>query len=183
MKFKFVILLAFSFLFFSSAFAQSKFIESVKAESSLKYKMTHPMHEFEAESKNGYCKIEYIADKKEVKRVFVQVDVISFNSGNSNRDSHAMETVESITYPYAKFSSTAIEQSSDNLKITGKMTFHGVTNEITFNLKYSIDQDKLVVKGNFDLSLTAFKIERPSLLMVPVADDLKFTIVESFNLK
>ncbi len=183
MKRTYIFILSICLFFAGPGFAQSKFIESIKSESSLKYKMTHPMHEFEAESKNGFCKVEYVADKKEIKRVFVQVDVASFNSGNSNRDSHALETIESITYPYVKFSSTSIEKKDDNLKITGKMTFHGITNEISFNVKYTTDKDKLLVNGEFDLSLTAFKIERPSLLMVPVADNLHFTIAETFNLK
>jgi hypothetical protein len=39
--------------------------------------------------------------------------------------------------------------------------------------KWSVD--KIEVRGSFVLSLTDFKIERPSLLMIPVEDALRFT--------
>jgi hypothetical protein len=43
--------------------------------------------------------------------------------------------------------------------------------------------DKLEVRGGFVLSLTAFKIERPSLLMIPVQDALRFSFVAVFGLR
>jgi hypothetical protein len=36
------------------------------------------------------------------------------------------------------------------------------------------------VDGGFELSLTAFKVERPALLMVPVDDALKFSLKAAF---
>lgn len=183
MKNLFATLAILSFVLCPSLSAQARFLEANKKESSIKYNLTHPMHEIESESKNLYCKIEYDDAKNEIKRVFAQVDVASFSSGNSNRDSHAMEVVEAITYPYEKFSSSSIERNGDKLKITGKMYFHGVTNEAVIYAQYYIADGKLFVKGNFDLSLTAYKVERPSLLMVPVNDILKFTFAETFNLK
>lgn len=183
MQSKFYLIIMFCLFLISSIGAQSKYLEANKQESSIVYKLTHPMHEIEAESKNSYCKIEYVFEKGEIKRVFVQIDAASFNSGNSNRDSHAMEVVDAITYPYVKFSSSTVEQTNGNLKVSGKMTFHGISNDISFNAKYFVANDKLVVKGHFDLSLTAFNIERPSLLMIPVNDMLKFDFVETFKLK
>jgi hypothetical protein len=44
-------------------------------------------------------------------------------------------------------------------------------------------QEEVDVKGAFDLSLTAFKIERPALLLIPVQDKLSFTLAAAFNLK
>ncbi len=42
--------------------------------------------------------------------------------------------------------------------------------------------NKLEVDGKFDLSLTAFKVERPTLLFMPVNDLLKFKFKEVFDL-
>ncbi|HTP12644.1 MAG TPA: YceI family protein, partial [Bacteroidota bacterium] len=40
----------------------------------------------------------------------VRVDVTTFDSGNSNRDSHAMEVVDALTYPDVQFTSTSVVQ-------------------------------------------------------------------------
>jgi hypothetical protein len=42
--------------------------------------------------------------------------------------------------------------------------------------------NRLTVTGNFVISLTEFKVERPSLLMIPVKDELRFSFKEVFNL-
>jgi polyisoprenoid-binding protein YceI len=123
-----------------------------------------------------------IADKK-IRKVTAQVDVTTFDSGNSNRDSHAMEVVDAITYPYVTFTSTSVTQYGDSLRVEGKLMFHGVTKDIAMLGTAGWMQNKLEVNGSFVLSLTAFKIERPSLLLVPVSDDLHFSLKAVFNLK
>ena len=162
--------------------AQTKKIQADKKESSITYQLTHPLHEIEATSKDLGCWVDLDPAKKEISHVYVQIDVITFNSGNSNRDSHAMEVIDAISYPKVKFTSTSIVQNGDNLKVTGKLTFHGVTKEITFNAKTKWEVNKLTVTGNFVISLTEFKIERPSLLLIPVNDELRFSFIVVLNL-
>lgn len=175
---------AFIILFMLSSFsaAGTKQIEAIKKESSITYQLTHPLHEVESTSKDAYCAIEVDPNTKEIKKVSVQVDVTTFNSGNSNRDSHAMEVIDALSYPDARFASTNISQKGDSLKVAGKLTFHGITKDILISAATKWSKDKLVVNGNFDISLTAFKVERPSLLMIPVKDTLKFSLTQVFNI-
>lgn len=163
--------------------AEIKHIEAVKKESSITYQLTHPLHEIESTSKEAYCTIDVDISTKEIKKVSVQVDVTTFNSGNSNRDSHAMEVIDALSYPDARFASTNISQKGDSLKVTGKLTFHGITKDILISAATKWSDNKLVVNGNFDISLTAFKVERPSLLMIPVKDALKFSLTQVFNIQ
>jgi polyisoprenoid-binding protein YceI len=93
-----------------------------------------------------------------------------------------MEVIDAISYPKVKFTSTSIVKNGDRLKITGKLTFHGVTKEINFDALPKWESNKLTVTGNFVISLTEFKVERPSLLMIPVKDELRFSFVEVLNL-
>jgi hypothetical protein len=92
----------------SLIFAQLKQLQAVKKESYITYKLTHPLHEIEATSKDVYCAINLDPVKKEIKNVSVQIDVTTFDSGNSNRDSHAMETVDAISCPDVRFISSSI---------------------------------------------------------------------------
>jgi polyisoprenoid-binding protein YceI len=178
------IIISLSFIILSAvwASAQPKKYEAAEQESFITYKLTHPLHEVEATSKKGICLIYADAQKKEIKDVLVQVPVTSFDSGNSNRDSHAMEVVDAISIPSAKFVSTNIEENGDSLKVSGKLTFHGVTKDIIINAVTDWSTNRLTVNGLFNISLTEFKVDRPSLLLIPVNDNLKFTLKEVFYL-
>jgi polyisoprenoid-binding protein YceI len=117
---------------------------------------------------------------RQIKSVSGQVDVTTFDSGNSNRDSHAMEVIDALTYPQVTFSSTSIEAAGDSLRVSGTLTFHGVSKPIVVAAATRWEQNRLEVEGAFTLSLTEFKIERPSLLMIPVDDTLKFSLKALF---
>ena len=180
MKTKLFVLVIFVLVCFVRA--QSDRLQSDKSESVITYELTHPLHEVEATSKSSDCIIEVDKNAKQIKAVLVDVGVTTFNSGNSNRDSHAMEVIDAITYPDAKFLSSSITQTGDSLKIEGQMTFHGITKNIELDAIQKWLGNKLEVDGKFDLSLTAFKVERPTLLFMPVNDLLKFKFKEVFDL-
>ena len=165
-----------------TSLAQQKHAEVVRKDSWITYRLTHPLHEIEATSKDVVYRLEIDPVKKEVLSVQADVDVTTFDSGNSNRDSHAMEVIDAIDYPEVNFASSSIAQAGDTLKITGKLTFHGVTQEVVMAAIPRWTPGKLEVSGHFDLSLTAFKIERPALLMIPVEDTLHFTFAATFVL-
>jgi polyisoprenoid-binding protein YceI len=182
MKIRINVILLLLFIQISALQAQVKQLEALKQESSITYHLTHPLHEVESVSKEAYCKIDVDLNKKEIKKVFVQVDVTTFNSGNSNRDSHAMEVIDALSFPDSRFTSSSIIQIGDSLKITGKLIFHGITKDVIIKAITKWSNKKLVVNGNFDISLTAFNVERPSLLLIPVKDILKFDLTQVFNL-
>ncbi len=165
----------------SFLFSQIKQLQAVKKESFITYKLTHPLHEIESTSKDAVCLINADPKTKEIKNVAVQVDVTSFDSGNSNRDSHAMEVVEAISYPDSRFISSSVTQKGDSLQIWGKLTFHGVTKDVYIAAVSHWTNNQLTVNGGFDISLTEFHIQRPSLLLIPVNDDLKFTLKQVFD--
>ena len=163
--------------------ATSKKVDNIQQTAIITYRIVHPLHEFESTSKEATAQIEFDETKKAITGVSAQVDVTSFDSGNSNRDSHAMEVIDALTYPDASFTSSNITQSNDSLSVTGKLTFHGVTKDITFGAVTSWSADTLKVKGAFTTTLTEFNIDRPSLLMIPVKDSLWFTLSAMFYMK
>jgi polyisoprenoid-binding protein YceI len=165
----------------SSSFAQTVQAEAIPNESSISYTLSHPLHEMHATSKEVFFHIEADTSKKIIKSVSAQVDVMTFDSGNSNRDSHAMEAIDALTYPDVTFKSTAIHQNGDSLAVEGNLSFHGVTNNISMNGSLKWSSSRIDARGNFNLSLTAFNIDRPSLLMIAVNDTLHFTIMTALR--
>ena len=154
-----------------------------KDGNAMTYKLVHPLHHIESTSKDVIYAVEADATAKTISKVSGVVDVSTFDRGNSNRDSHAMEVIDALTYPEARFVGTTIVTKGDSLTIAGQLTFHGVTKDVTAHAFQHWSTEGLTVTGGFDISLTEYKIERPSLLMIPVHDDLSFTFTAAFDLK
>lgn len=165
------------------ALAQPQTVHAVQHASSVSYRLSHFFHVIEAASKDAVWQIELDTAAKEIKSVSSQVDVMTFDSGNSNRDSHAMEVVDAMTYPDVRFSSTTLIANRDSLNVTGKLTFHGVTRDIVVTAVSKWSADNVEIRGNFNVSLTDFNVDRPSFLMIPVDDTLKFSLTAMFNIK
>ncbi len=163
-------------------FGQIKRLEAVKKDSYIKYKITHPLHEVTAISKYALCLADVNIKTEQVKAVSVQVAVTSFDSGNSNRDSHAMEVVQALLYPDARFISSSVTQKGDSLQVWGSLTFHGITKKIQLSAVDHWTNKQLTVDGGFNISLTAFHIKRPSLLLMPINDTVQFKFKQVFNL-
>jgi polyisoprenoid-binding protein YceI len=147
------------------------------------YKLVHPLHHIESTSKAVVYAVDADPATKTIARVTGVVDVTTFDSGNSNRDSHAMEVIDALSYPEARFVSSSVAAKGDSLTVTGTLTFHGVTKDVTAHAVQHWTAEGLTVAGGFDISLTEFKIERPSLLMIPVQDALSFTFTAAFDVK
>jgi hypothetical protein len=163
--------------------AQLKAHQSIKDETSVTYMLSHPLHEMEATSKDALFVVFLNPGGNAVDSVTAQVDVMTFDSGNSNRDSHAMEVIDAISFPDVVFSSNGVTRHGDSLVVSGMLTFHGVTKQIVAGMATAWTQDQLQVQGGFTVSLTEFKIDRPSLLMIPVSDSLRFSLKAAFGLK
>jgi len=161
--------------------AQVKHLACLKDQSAMTYRLVHPLHKIEATSKDVTYDLEADPAAHTFKHVSGTVDVTTFDSGNSNRDSHAMEVIDAIDYPDASFEGSNFVQRGDSVYAYGKITFHGVTKDVTIGAVPHWSEGKLELDGSFSLSLTEFKIDRPSLLMIPVEDSLNFTFSALFS--
>lgn len=154
-----------------------------KSVSTISYSMKHPMHEWEGVSKDVNAVIVYNKTSKTVDQVVVSVKVDGFDSGNSNRDSHALEVLEGLKFPKVTFVSTKIKPNGNNLIIDGNLTFHGIVKPITILVNRKDATNKISFNGKFDVLLSDYKVDRPSLFGVKTEDiiNLKFNL--SFNIK
>ncbi len=161
--------------------AQPRMARTITDKTWVSYRLVHPLHVIDATSRSVQFQAQVDPDKKEIKSVSASVDVTTFDSGNSNRDSHAMEVVDALTYPDVQFVSSSVTEHNDSIVVTGNLTFHGVTKAATMRGIAQWSAGEVDVKGAFDLSLTEFKIERPALLLRPVEDKLSFTLAAAFS--
>ena len=152
--------------------AHAKTYQAIKGESHISYHLHHPMHEIESGSKDFDCTVDLNSDTAHSK-IHVKASVISFSSGNSNRDSHMMEVMDAIKYPFVEFTSDSVRHETAGYRVFGRLTFHGVKHNVDFSVAPIYLKDRVEIKGDFTVKLSDYKIDRPSLLFVPTADDLQ----------
>lgn len=154
-----------------------------KKTSTVTYAMRHPMHTWEGVSRDVTAAIVYDDETQKVETVAVVVRAASFDSQNANRDSHAIESMEGIKYPHITFSSQQVQDDgAGKLNVTGNLTFHGVIKPMTIAVTRKMANGIAIYEGNFVIKITDFKIEKPTLMMVPVDDELKMKFSLAFKL-
>ncbi|MFD1143975.1 YceI family protein [Larkinella insperata] len=146
-----------------------------RTKSTITYAMSHPMHSFEGVSRDVAC-VMVVDDANKIESVAAATKLSSFDSDNTNRDSHALETMEALKYPKVTFTSNDVQQEGNNLAIKGNLTFHGVTKPVVIQANRQDGNGQITVKGDFDIKLSDYKIEKPSLMMVPVDETVKLKI-------
>ncbi|GAB3932004.1 YceI family protein [Larkinella terrae] len=151
-----------------------------RSKSTITYAMTHPMHSFEGVSRDVACVI-VIDDANKIESVAAATKVSSFDSDNSNRDSHALEKMEALKYPKVTFTSNDVQQDGTNLTVKGNLTFHGVTKPVVIQGTRQDDNAQVTIKGDFDINLSDYKVEKPSLMMVPVDEKVKLKLLMVFK--
>jgi len=148
---------------------------SDKKQSTISYTMNHPLHSWVGESKEITSIILSDESKTLITKVAVSVKIASFDSKNANRDSHAIEVLEALKYPTVSFSSNSIKQEGEKYIITGVLTFHGVSQTISFEAEKTMFNNKIEVTGGFTIKMSQYKIESPSLMGIATDDDIKIT--------
>jgi polyisoprenoid-binding protein YceI len=111
----------------------------------------------------------------------VVIDIHSLWSDNDRLTRHlkSPDFFDAERHPAATFTSTAIEQSENGSKVTGNLTLHGVTKQISFPADIRLSQDELTVTSEFVLDRFDFDMKYPGR-----ADDLiRKEVVIKLNLR
>lgn len=151
-----------------------------KGSSTVTYAAKHPLHNWEGVSHDVNCAMIYNDETKQPESIAVSIKVASFDSDNNNRDSHAMETLEGIKYPNVTFTSSDVKaEDAGALTAKGTLTFHGVAKPVTLQATRKEASGKMTLTGEFPVTMSDYKIERPSLMGMKTEDGmmLRFNVV------
>lgn len=149
--------------------------------SSVTYSMRHKLHSWQGVSKDLKVATKWNEQKNEIEQISIVVNVATFNSDLSSRDSHMMEVLDGLTYPRVLFSSNSIQYTPDGVLVKGKLQFHGVERMIETKVKLEKINRKWVFTGSLPVLLEDYKVERPSLLFVKVDNLIKIDFQVVFN--
>lgn len=154
-----------------SFFVQNPTFETTT--SSVTYSMVHKLHSWQGVSKDLKVATKWSEQKNEIQQISIVVNVATFNSGLSSRDSHMMEVLDGLTYPRILFSSSSVQYTPDGILVKGKLQFHGVERMIETKVKLEKVNHKWMFTGSLPVLLEDYKVERPSLLFVKVDNKIQ----------
>jgi hypothetical protein len=155
--------------------------------SALSYHLVHKLHTIDGTSHAVQGKAVVAADGK--LQAMVRAPVESFDSANVNRDAHMKETVEAAQYPTVEikalgegFAAPTVFPTTLRKTVKVQLSFHGQKQlfDVPIELTYE-SASRVKATTSFNISLDAYKIERPSLMFVKVEDALKISAQLIFN--
>lgn len=145
-------------------------------QSTLTYHVSHPLHQTEGVSRaargKGIChdgQCDFL----------IAVPVKSFDSGDSNRDLHMLQVTRGAQFPMVTVRTRLPQPASASSTINADLDieFAGQTahyKQIAFQLVKEGSQTR--ISGTIPATLTDFKIDPPSLLTIPVKNEIPIRV-------
>jgi hypothetical protein len=148
----------------------------VLTQNTLTYHVSHPLHQTEG--------VSHVAKGKGICHAgecnfLIAVPVKSFDSGDSNRDLHMLQVTRGAEYPIVTVR-THLPESDENATSVNadlEIQFAGQTaqfKQVPFKLERQGNNVHLA--GTIPATLTDFKIEPPSLLTMPVKNEIPIRV-------
>jgi hypothetical protein len=144
----------------------------VLEKSTLTYHVSHPLHQTDGVSHAARGKGVCHAGECDF---LVAVPVKSFDSGDSNRDLHMLQVTRGAEFPMVIVRTRLSEDGAASTTIHAdlEIQFAGQTvhyKHVPFQLV--TQGNEKVITGTIPATLTDFKIDPPSLLTIPVKNDV-----------
>jgi polyisoprenoid-binding protein YceI len=107
--------------------------------------------------------MEVDAEAKTVESIEVEFDVTSIWTEFDNLTAHLKnpDFFEVEEFPTATFRSTSIKPGEDgSISVTGELTIHGTTGELTFDARPEFFDEGLVLQSDFSFDRTKYGLEK-----------------------
>ena len=161
----------FFFLFAIPACAQTD-SQWVLEQSTLTYHVSHPLHQVDGVSHAARGKGVCHAGQCDF---LIAVPLKSFDSGDSNRDLHMLQVARGGQFPMVTVRTHLPEDAASSATIYAdlEIDFSGQTTKYS-HLPFQLSTQGPVSKisGTIPATLTDFKIDPPSLLALPVKNEI-----------
>ena len=159
-------------LFLGHAAVAQTSTQWVLSQSTVTYHVSHPLHQLDGVSHEargkGICEVGQC-------EFLIAVPVRSFGSGDSNRDLHMLQVARGGLFPMVTVRTRLPEDASSSVVIYAdlEVRFAGQTAAYSHVPLQEVTQgDETRITGTIPATLTDFKIDPPSLLAIPVKNEI-----------
>lgn len=164
------------FLLLLSSLAYAADHQWVLEQGTLTYHVSHPLHQSEGVSHEVRGKGICHAGQCDF---LIAVPVKSFDSGDSNRDLHMLQVTRGAQFPIVTVRTNLPESDATSATIQAdlEIQFAGQTaqyKQVPFQLV--TQGNEIRITGSIPATLTDFKIDPPSLLTLPVKNEIPVRI-------
>lgn len=136
----------------------------------ISYEASHPAHDWSGVSEKVQGVV--VLENNLPTRIAIAASVASFNSKNSNRDAHALEVLDALSFPKVSFYTEDISLQEDFLSLKGELSFHGISAPLSTNASWKKDNDTWFLEGSFDVKPSDFDIKLPSFMLIKMRDKI-----------
>jgi hypothetical protein len=167
-------------LFTAPAFAQAD-NQWILQQSTLRYHVSHPLHQSEGVSHEAKGKGVCHTGQCDF---LIAVSVKSFDSGDSNRDLHMVQAVRGAQFPLVTVRTRLPEDESSSATIRAdlEIQFAGQTAEYKqVPMQLTKDGDNFRITATIPAKLSDFKIDPPSLLAIPVKNEIPVRVETTWH--
>lgn len=102
----------------------------------------------------------------------ISLELLNLKSENEKRDAHMYETLHVKEHPSTNFKLKEIKKESDGYHLLGVLTLNNQTKAIDTKAEINDQEALLQLKGGFNIKMTDFGIEPPTLLFLSVRDEV-----------
>ena len=171
--------LIFIFVLSANILSAQEILRIDNSISSISYFGTHFLHNWDATNENISGLIEL--NDNQISKIGVIAKVKDFKSGNSSLDSNSYRVLDALRIPNIVFRSSEIVDSLDVINVSGTISFHGIEKDLNVLLDKSTENNNISLTGKFIINLSDFNIERPSLLLQKINNEIEIQINLIFN--
>jgi len=144
----------------------------VLEQSTLTYHVSHPLHESEGVSHAARGKGVCHAGQCDF---MIAVPVKSFDSGDSNRDLHMLQVTRGGQFPIITVRTRLPESAAGTATINADLEIQFAGQTVTYKqvpFEQTTQDGATRIKVTIPATLVAFKIDPPSLMAIPVTNEM-----------
>jgi len=136
------------------------------------------LEDIEAKNKQVSAAINTVSND-----VVVKITNTAFKFKSATMEEHFNENyMESPKYPVSDFKGKINEKvdwsktGTQEVTVTGKMTMHGVTKDVTLKVSLDIAPNQIKAKSKFKIKVAEYGIKVPSLYVEKIAEEVEVTV-------
>ena len=177
---KHILLLTFFFI------TNQNFSQSIKwtldtNNSFINYDGKHFLHSWSGKNEKVRGVIIENIEEENFEQIALAMFVKDFDSGNGNRDSNMLELLEVINFPKIEYYSNNISLDKGKILFSGNLNFHGITRDLNINSAIKKTNKKMVLSGEFRVSLVDHNVKLPTFMMRSIDKDILIKYQLLFN--
>lgn len=144
--------------------------------SEVRYRVVHKLHAVNGRTGalEGALKLE---KGRPVLPLTLTVPLATLSSGNANRDANARAALGVLRFPEAELTLTRVTWTGGPTgTASGQLALRGERRAVEFPFRLQPEGAGYRLQAEFPVSLTAYGIPRPSLMFVPVEDEVSVSV-------